>query len=184
MSDHSDHCEQKHKHFSVSLFIIIIISSVSGYFVLLALVAPSVWERQFTASFTSHLITFLACHFCYGIFEHPFHRYVLHSPLIPGLYSFYVSHSHIHHERTDILWRKTGVENHYPILEERQHEASFFPWYTYSAFVAILTLLVFTPIYLLVRWHLYCLSHSMRFGTQFSISLMRGGYPSCIIPIL
>jgi hemolysin III len=30
------------------------------------------------------------------------------------------------------------IENKYPILEEEQHEASFFPWYTLFTFAAIL----------------------------------------------
>lgn len=144
MSDHSDH---KHKPFSAPLFIIIIISSVSLYLATLALVAPSVWEMQFKASFRSHFLTFLVCHFAYMILEYFFHRYVLHSPLIPGLYRFYESHALIHHKLTDVVRRRVGIINYYPILTEEQHEASFFPWYSYLVFVLILT-----PLFILTYW--------------------------------
>jgi len=39
------------------------------------------------------------------------------------------------------------VENVFPILEEKQHESSFFPWYSFLAFAAISTL-VYIPIHL------------------------------------
>lgn len=136
----------KAKHFSALRFILIIISSVTIYLLILALTVPSVWEVQLNASFTTHILTFLACHLMFGIFEHPFHRYVLHSPLIPGLSTFYKSHTK-HHGLTRVTWRQTGVENFYPILEEKQHDSSFFPWYSYSAFV-----LVFTPLFILIYW--------------------------------
>lgn len=143
MSNHSD---VKERPFSAVLFVIIIVSSVSVYLGCLALIMPSVWKMQFEASISTHILTFLACHFFNGIFEHPFHRYVLHSPLIPGLSRFYKSHTK-HHGLTPLTWRKTGVENYYPIIEEKQHEASFFPWYSYLVFAGVLT-----PLFILIHW--------------------------------
>jgi len=39
------------------------------------------------------------------------------------------------------------IENKYPILDDDQHEASFFPWYTLVTFAAILT-----PLLCLLQW--------------------------------
>lgn len=136
---HSENCPDKLKPFSALLFVFTILLSVSVYLLGLAYIAPKVWGIQLQASFTTHVITFLVCHLFNGLFEHPFHRYVLHSPLIPGLSYFYKSHTR-HHGLTRVVWRKTGVENFYPIIEEKQHEASFFPWYSYIVFVGILTI--------------------------------------------
>ena len=141
MSDHSD----KHKPFSASLFLITILLSVSVYLSTLALVAPSVWKVQLSAGWVSFTLTFLACHLFNAMFEFFFHRYVLHCPLIPGLYRFYKSHTK-HHRLTSVIWRRVGVNNRYPILEEKQHEDSFFPWYSYTVFI-----LVLTPLFILVH---------------------------------
>jgi hemolysin III len=141
MSEHSD---VKWKPFSALLFVVTIVFSVSVYLTILAFAAPTIWKAQLEASLTSCILTFLAVHFFDGILEHPFHRYVLHSPLIPGLSRFYRSHTK-HHGLTRVVWRQTGVENYYPIIEEKQHEASFFPWYSYLVFA-----LVLTPLFILV----------------------------------
>ena len=130
--------EDKFRPFSALLFILTIVTSVSVYLLIIKYLAPSVWEAQWQASISTHVLVFLACHFCNGLFEHPFHRYVLHSPLIPGLSHFYKSHTK-HHGLTRVIWRKTGVDNYYPIIEEKQHEASFFPWYSYLVFALVLT---------------------------------------------
>lgn len=137
---------EKTKPFSALLFCIIITLSVTLYLTLVSFVAPHVWDAQWRASIWVHCVTFIICHLCYGIFEHPFHRYVLHSPLIPGLSHFYKSHTK-HHGLTSVVLRKTGVENYYPIIEEKQHEASFFPWYSYAVFVLILS-----PFFILIQW--------------------------------
>jgi hemolysin III len=136
----------KIRKFSVLLFVTIILSSVAVYLAAFALIAPAVWQTQLHASFISHVVVFLVCHLAYGLFEHPFHRYVLHSPLIPGLSRFYKSHTR-HHGLTSITYREIGVRNFYPIIIEKQHEVSFFPWYSYLVFI-----LVMTPFLILAQW--------------------------------
>jgi hemolysin III len=139
------HSDDHENHFSVLIFVSTIIASVGVYLGILALFFPAVWEIQFKASITSFILTFVVCHFFLAIFEHLFHRYVLHTPLIPGLSRFYKSHTK-HHALTRVILKKTGVENYYPIIEEKQHENSFFPWYSYLVFALILT-----PIFVLVH---------------------------------
>ncbi len=82
-----------------------------------------------------------------------FHRYVLHAPLIPFLSHFYKQHT-LHHALTRVGYQKAKkgkpampclVENRYPIIEEKQYEASFFPWYTLGVF-ALLASCFFAPV--------------------------------------
>jgi hemolysin III len=135
-----NHDDEKFKHFSLPLFLFTIFTSTACYLGLLALVAPGVWEIQIQASFKSLIITFLLLHLFNAFAEHLFHRYILHTPAIPGLAYFYKAHTR-HHALTHIVYKKvTGVHNVYPIIEEKQHENSFFPWYAYAAFILFLTM--------------------------------------------
>lgn len=137
----------KTRPFSVSLFIITIIASVAVYFGILAVIAPKIWQVQIQASWQSFIVTFIICHLFNAFAEHFFHRYVLHVPLIPGCSYFYKSHTR-HHALTHIVYKKTtGIRNVYPIIEEKQHSDSFFPWYSYLAFASVLT-----PPTILVQW--------------------------------
>lgn len=145
------------KPFSLPLFVITVSISLIGVLMLLRIAAPQIWQAQFQASWWVFLLTFLALHLKNAFVEYGFHRYVLHQPLIPGLRSLYKKHTK-HHALTRIVMRKPNTrvnptdkpvsENFYPILEEKQHESSFFPWYTYLAFASICTVL-YLPLQLL-----------------------------------
>lgn len=129
----------KTKPFSALLFVITIITSLAVYLSVLAFVAPTIWQTQLQAGLGSLVVTFIVCHLCNAFAEHLFHRYVLHTPLIPGLSYFYKSHTK-HHGLTHVVYRKaTGVHNIYPIIEEKQHEDSYFPWYSFLAFAVVIT---------------------------------------------
>ncbi len=130
----------KTKPFSVSIFVITIIISIAVYLGMLAVIAPKIWQVQIQASWQSLFVTFIICHLVNTFAEHLFHRYVLHTPLIPGCSYFYKSHTK-HHGLTNIGYKKTTgvVSNFYPIIEEKQHEDSYFPWYSYLAFVLVLS---------------------------------------------
>jgi len=129
----------KTRPFSVLFFVITIITSVGAYLGILALVAPKIWQVQIQASWSLLIATFVICHLVNAFAEHLFHRYVLHTPLIPGCSYFYKSHTK-HHGLTHIVDKKTkGIHNVYPIIEEKQHEDSYFPWYSYLAFMLVLS---------------------------------------------
>ncbi len=143
--DHShEHGEDKHEHFSLLSFVTTIIVSFVLSLIMVRIIAPDVWRVQIEASWLSIALVFLGFHLFNAFGEYFFHRYVLHSPLVPGLYTFYKSHTR-HHGLTHVVLRKVQgtdtkegiVENVYPILEEKQHEASFFPWYSYIVFTII-----------------------------------------------
>ncbi|MGA3006325.1 MAG: hypothetical protein ABSE59_00390 [Opitutaceae bacterium] len=138
--------------FSVTLFLLTVAITLAGLFGTLALIAPGVWHAQLSAGWIALGLTFLAAHCVNAFVEYAFHRYVLHSPLVPFLSYFYKQHT-LHHALTRIGYQKGKkgkpampflVENHYPIVDEKQHTASYFPWYTLAAF-SLLACVFFIP---------------------------------------
>lgn len=152
----SSNCKgKKEKKFSLLLFVVVVKLTLALLFMAVALVAPKVWRVQITASWGSILTTVLVIHFACSFMEFFFHRYVLHAPLIPFLAHFYKQHTR-HHALTRVRMRKPAriapevkpvVENLYPILEEAQYEASFFPWYALLVFAAVAT-----PALVITQW--------------------------------
>lgn len=139
----------KEERFSVPLFLFTLVATLAVLCVALALLFPSIWAGQLAASAASFVVVFVGAHALGGLLEYFFHRYVLHAPLFDALSYFYKQHT-LHHALTRIVHRPstvTGeslptlveVENRYPIVEDHQHEASFFPWYTLGVFALLLT---------------------------------------------
>ena len=143
--------------FSVTLFVITILVTLAGLFGVLALAVPGVWKAQLAAGWGSLVAVFLVVHLLAAFVEFAFHRYVLHAPLVPFLSYFYKQHT-LHHALTRISYQKSrdGKEaiprlvesvavNRYPIVEEPQYEASYFPWYTMAVF-SLLATFVLAPV--------------------------------------
>ncbi len=85
-----------------------------------------------------------------GLFEHLFHRYVLHTSIIPFLRYFFREHAR-HHALTDVICFK-GKEktpcpaiDRYAILEPEQNRASFFPYWGLSVFFVSLIPFIAIP---------------------------------------
>ncbi len=133
-----------HPPFSLWLFIATVAASLAVLLIGLRYLAPGIWDEQMLAPFWKAAAAFLALSLVNCFIEYVFHRYVLHKPAIPFLSRFYRQHT-LHHALTRIARKQTRdgrglmfIENKYPILDEDQHEASFFPWYTLLTFAAIL----------------------------------------------
>ncbi len=148
----SDAIDKRFTPFSPLLFIIIILSTFAAFYAVSRALFPGFTAAQF-ASTRELLIVALVAHFCGGFFEFFFHRYVLHAPLVPGLSHFYLRHEY-HHWLTVVNKHRIAsnlmevrVRNVYPIEKERQHEASFFPWYALGAF-----LMTISPVLLVVQY--------------------------------
>jgi len=135
--------------FSPALFLLTVGISLAGLLGALYFIAPAIWSAQLGASVLSFIIVFTLTHAFGGFMEYFFHRYVLHAPLFNVLSYFYKQHT-LHHALTRIVYRPSPtlhenmpslveVENRYPIVEEKQHEASFFPWYTMAVFSLLIT---------------------------------------------
>jgi hemolysin III len=142
--DHNSETER----FSLLFFVIIITLTLASLFFVLYVFFPNIWRGEINASALSICIMVLGTHLSGAFVEFFFHRYVLHAPVIPFLSYFYRQHTH-HHSLTRVtIKRGEGtVENYYPILEEKQHEASFFLWYSLLVFSGIAT-----PVFVAVKW--------------------------------
>ena len=147
------HPEKNEEKFSVGLFLFTVGLTLICLCALLAMIAPEVWQIQRAAGWGALLVTFLAVHCVAAFMEFFFHRYVLHAPLLPFLSHFYKQHT-LHHALTRIGYQKSAggrtelpclVENRFPIIEEEQHEASFFPWYSLAVF-SLLAGVIFVPL--------------------------------------
>ncbi len=147
--------EHEHPPFSLPLFIATVAGSLVATLVALRLAFPGVWDAQFIPPLWHGLVAFLAVSLVNCFVEYIFHRYVLHKPAVPFLRRFYRQHT-LHHALTRIARKQTRdgkglmfIENKYPILDEEQNEASFFPWYTLLIFAVILS-----PMLALLQWAL------------------------------
>ena len=140
--------------FSLPRFLFTLVATLAALVVLVKCVAPdAVWRAQAHATLAWYAGVFLAVTLLNGFIEFVFHRYVLHRPVVPILFRFYRQHT-LHHRLTRIGRRRTPggrevpfVENRYPIVSPEQAEASFFPWYTFAVFAAIIT-----PLLALAQW--------------------------------
>jgi len=142
------------EEFSLPLFLLVVAASLAGAILLVWLLAPhSVWHAQVGGAVWKLLTAFVGLSLFNCFMEYFFHRYVLHKPVMKILSYFYRQHTH-HHSLTRITRRRTPggmevnfVENFYPITEKEQQEASFFPWYTFAIFAALVT-----PFFILLQW--------------------------------
>jgi hemolysin III len=143
MSEH----HRAHRPFSPLLFGFTIVATLAAFCMASFLMLPAFTTQQFSSP-TALLAVALATHLAGAFFEFFLHRYVLHAPLLPFLAHFYMRHER-HHALTVVskhaVQGKLGyvrVRNLYPIEEERQHEASFFPWYTLAVFLGICSIVL------------------------------------------
>lgn len=137
--------EKTVKQFSLLFFNFVILFTLIISFMLLKSISPAIWKVQLKSSWQAVLVTFLVIHFFMSFVEFIFHRYVLHTPILFLKY-LYKQHT-LHHALTHIRKKKINiVENIYPILEEFQYRASFFPFWSLFVFLGIAT-----PFFILIE---------------------------------
>jgi hypothetical protein len=91
-----------------------------------------------------------------SLFEYLYHRYLLHSAVLPFLRSMHRAHSH-HHGLTNVKAavrpgdpdQMVPVESQYPIEHEHQEESMMFPLYALSIFYGMFVVLFGIPAALL-----------------------------------
>lgn len=141
------------EEFSLPLFVLTVVATLTGLLAALRLFAPAVWTAQFLAPLWKGAVAFVAISLVNCCMEYFFHRYVLHTPAIPFLRRLYRQHT-LHHALTRIARKPSRdgrgilfIENKFPIIEPEQTEASFFPWYSLAVFAAVLA-----PLLVLLQW--------------------------------
>lgn len=142
------------EEFSMPLFLVTVILTLSCIAMTMICFFPDLWRREIQSGFRINLAVFLLVHFGNAFAEFFFHRYVLHKPVIGILKRFYKQHT-LHHGLTRVvIVNRLGekqILNKYPITEEKQKEASFFPWYSLLVF-SILATPFFAMVSILIPW--------------------------------
>lgn len=118
-------------------------------------VAPDEFAREFAQPWAIVLWTFLLG-IPLSLFEYLYHRYLLHSAVLPFLRSMNRAHSH-HHGLTAVKAPVTPkdpdmlveVFNEYPIESVEQEESMMFPVYAISIFYVVFLILLALPFKLL-----------------------------------
>ena len=144
--------------------------------VLFRWIAPGVFSNE-----THRAAMIVAWTFLFGIplslFEYLYHRYLLHSAVLPFLRSMHRSHSN-HHGLTAVKApvspkepeRLVPVFNEYSVEEEHQEEGMMFPIYAISIFLALFALTLGLPFKLMFP------HQPVIFGCLTSVLLYYGAY--------
>lgn len=139
--------DRQTEHFSLPLFLAVNIGTLAVIFATLKVLAPTIWSSQIASPLLYIVATFVGAHFVNAFVEYFFHRYVLHAQVIPFFSHFYQAHN-THHNLTNVE-QVVVTTNKFPIIEEPQHESSFFPWWSLVVFSIFLT-----PVYVAV-WYFF-----------------------------
>lgn len=116
------------------------------------LIAPNVFWSEFAQPWKILVWTIL-----YGLplslFEYLYHRYLLHSAVLPFLGSMQHAHG-THHGLTNVKAavranepeKLATVKSQFPIVEQHQEESMMFPLYSGVIFIAVFTILLGLPL--------------------------------------
>ncbi len=119
---------------------------------LFALVAPSYFQQEISQPGMILLWTFLLG-VPLSLFEYFYHRYLLHSAILPFMAAMHRAHS-THHGLTYVKApvnpkepeKLVPVRSEYPIEEPHQEESMMFPLYSLPIFIAVFILILGLPL--------------------------------------
>lgn len=132
-------------------FIVAITAQLAAFLVLFALLLPRMFGAEIDQPWKILLWTFL-----FGVplslFEYLYHRYLLHSAVLPFMAAMHRAHS-THHGLTNVKAPVTPkepsklvpVESYFPVEQEHQEESMMFPLWSLPIFLAIFTILLAIP---------------------------------------
>lgn len=136
-------------------FFLAVGAQIAAFIALFAIVAPHAFQAEAHQPWKILLWTFL-----FGVplslFEYLYHRYLLHSAVLPFMSAMHRAHG-THHGLTTVKAPVTPnepqklvpVTSEFPIVEEHQEESMMFPLWSYSIFVGVFGLLLALPFKLL-----------------------------------
>lgn len=132
-------------------FIIAISAQLAAFLVLFALVLPHLFGAEIDQPWKILLWTF-AFGVPLSLFEYLYHRYLLHSAVLPFMAAMHRAHS-THHGLTSVKAPVTPkeptklvqVESYFPVEQEHQEESMMFPLWSLPIFLAVFTILLGIP---------------------------------------
>jgi hypothetical protein len=150
-----DHTHEPANGLPYGLFTLSTLGQLAAALGIFYWIAPSAFLHEVSQPWMIVLWTLL-----FGIplslFEYLYHRYLLHSAVLPFLKSMHRAHSH-HHGLTNVKAavspgepdQMVPVDSKYPIEHEHQEESMMFPYYAHTIFLAMFTVLFGIPAALL-----------------------------------
>ncbi|MDI9635565.1 hypothetical protein QPK87_14140 [Kamptonema cortianum] len=120
-------------------------------FLIFWLVAPKVLGAELASGWNLVLWVFLMG-LPLSLFEYLYHRYLLHSAILPFLKNMHEAHRD-HHGLTTVKaaiskklpLKKAPVASTYPIEQEHQEESMMFPWFSMTIFYGVFLALLAVP---------------------------------------
>jgi hemolysin III len=136
-------------------FFLAIGTQLAAFVLLFALVAPHAFSAEIHKPWTLILGIF-AFGLPLSLFEYLYHRYLLHSAILPFMASMHRAHG-AHHGlttvkapvRRDEPYELVPVTSEFPIVEEHQQESMMFPLWSFPIFVGVFGILLALPFKLL-----------------------------------
>lgn len=150
-----DRLDEASEPFPIVKFSLAVLGQLALFLALTYWLLPRTFHSELT-----HPLRIIAWTFFIGLplslFEYGYHRYLLHSSVLPFLSSMHRAHS-LHHGLTYVKAAVTPkepeklveVKSEYPIEKSHQEEAMMFPLYTTSIFFLLFLALIALPIKLL-----------------------------------
>ncbi|HLK17075.1 MAG TPA: hypothetical protein VKT78_19880 [Fimbriimonadaceae bacterium] len=136
-------------------FFLAIAAQLAAILALYAILAPKVFTSETSRPWSLLLWMFLLG-LPISLFEYFYHRYLLHSAVLPFMGSMHRAHS-THHGLTNVKAPVTPnepaklveVHNEFPIEQEHQEESMMFPLWSLPIFVALFLVLFGLPLKLM-----------------------------------
>lgn len=146
------HAETHEHRFSFGLFTTVVVIHVVLAVGIFAFAAPQTFRAELANPGMILLWTF-ALGVPLSLFEYLYHRYLLHSSVLPFLGSMHHAHS-THHGLTSVKapvtpkepTRMVEVRSEYPVEEEHQEESMMFPLFALAIFYALFLVLLAWPL--------------------------------------
>lgn len=147
-----DRLDEASSPFPLFRFSVAVLGQLAIFLGLFAWLLPGMFHAELQHPLRIVLWT-IGCGIPFSLFEYLYHRYLLHSSVLPFMSSMHRAHS-LHHGLTYVKAPVTpkdpdklvSVKSEYPIEKSHQEEAMMFPYYTTSIFLALFLAILALPL--------------------------------------
>jgi len=172
---HDSH-DNEAARFPFATFTLSVLAQLAVSIGIFLLLAPHVFRAEVSHPLMIVLTTILLG-LPLSLFEYLYHRYLLHSAVLPFLRSMHRAHS-THHGLTSVKapvlaaepQRLVAVKSEFPVEHDHQEDCMMFPYYAYSIFQAVFFVAMALPLKLLLP------GTPAIIGTMFAVTFSYSAY--------
>jgi len=148
--------EAREHHIPIGRFFAAVVGELGAAVLVFSLVAPRVFQAELSRPWGILLWTAMLG-LPLSLFEYLYHRYLLHSAVLPFMAAMHRAHNK-HHSLTYVKApvspnepaKLVPVSSRFPIEEDEQEESMMFPLYSLSIFLAIFVAILGLPLKLML----------------------------------